>query len=525
MTIAISGSISVSGSVDVAATGSNPQMVLASAYGVTPTTADCGPCFAAMPRDSVIWFEPGVYTFLTYPSEANFRDKFYRGIGVEWHCNGALPDLNTAAFTWSYAPSTNFGTDTSGGNLGDMTNAGLSPIEGIAIYGNDPAKGIGFQLGNDTGRNVYFTRPKNFSIQNFGVGFQYKQPMANCFMTGAEDCVFKGNGTNLIVDITGSSNSGENFYFKSCYFGNALVIGAKVVKVQLCTFDNCSFDYNRQHGYFQHAAVKMKNCYVEGTPANAGNGTPQTWFGVYGVGSLDVDTGCNIFMLGGSDVEMNGWDFFTLDSQGFGNPNVRCNASFFSAPQRYKPLVSNWVLNAYGSMMRCNGGSYPAIVSESVNLFPDVRATATGFDMFPGSTGVTRTIPPFPLPNTGANSAFALTPGTAGASFVWNRMPVEPGKELYLQWHELTNATLTAVKTLTCKFYTADGVLIGDSVFNTPATHTNAVSADALNAWTPQTFAILAITGAAYAQVSLSIAPYNAGDTGIWYVGNIYAFV
>jgi hypothetical protein len=506
--------------------------VQAAWYGITPATTDIGPYFALFPQYRYIWFQPGAYTVQTYPTETQFNNKFYRGVSTIWRCAGSLAgSLSTGdllpAFTWSFQPSQAFGTDSDGGNINDMMLAGLSPIEGIGIIGNSLTQGIGFAIGN-SGTNVYFMRPKNFSVQNFGVGFQYLRSMANCFLTGLENVVLKSNGTNIICDNTdiqnpnepGAFNSGENFYFKSCYIGGATVVGVNIVRNQLCTFDNCSFDYNLKMAIFNNSNVKMKNCYVEGNPANM-----QNWFDVLGVSCLDVDTGTNIYMLGGTTTQMNSWDVFNVNSNGYGNPNVRCSASIFSAPQRYKPLSSSGVMNVFGSMMRCNGSKFPTIVSESANLFPDARLSAPTLALYPNSTsGVTLgTIGGTPQPNTGSTSAIRILAQSANQSFVWPKMGVVPGKELYLQWYEYTDVALST-KTLTVLFYTADGVLIPATTFISGQFTTTVPAPTSFNTWIPQMYAVQAPMGAAYAVVTMTLA--NGGNTsGSWFIGTIYAFV
>lgn len=512
--------------------------VQAAWFGITVNTADIGPYFAKFPTNCFVWFGPGSFTVLTYPTEAQFKNRFYRGINTIFRCNGSLAGTSSTddllpAFTWSFEPSVQ-ATDSNGGNIGDMMIAGLSPIEGIGIIGNSQTQGIGFAMGN-SGTNVYFIRPKNFSVQNFGVGFQYLRTMDNCFLTGLENVTLKSNGTNLICDNTnvqtptnpGGINSGENFLFKSCYIGGATVVGANVVKAQLATFDNCSFDYNTKMGIFNNSNVKLKNCYIEGTPAStASNRTPANWFDVLGVSTLDVDSSTNIYMLGGTFADMNGYDFFNVNVNGFGNPNVRCNASIFSSPQRYKPLSSFTALNVFGSTMRCNGGAYPTIVSESANLFPDARLSAD-MSLYPSSSNTTiGTVGSPAQPISGSTKAIRMLPPstTTGATWVLPKTKVKPGQELYVQFLDLTDATLQQ-KHLAIRYYTADGVLIPATTFMGGQFSVVVPANSAYLIWEPRIYAHQVPMGADYAVITCSVDPRAAsGDSGSWFVGTVYVW-
>ncbi|MFM0163803.1 hypothetical protein PQR39_25750 [Paraburkholderia sediminicola] len=512
--------------------------VMAAWYGITIATADIGPYFAKFPTNCYVWFGPGMYTVLTYPTEAQFKNRFYRGVNTVWRCNGSLAgtmpngvDL-IPAFTWSFETATQ-ATDSSGGNIGDMMTAGLSPIEGIGIIGNSMTQGIGFAMGN-SGTNVYFTRPKNFSVQNFGVGFQYLRSMHNCFLTGLENVVLKSNGTNLICDNTnlenpnapGAYNSGENFYFKSCYFGGASIVGTNVVRAQLCTFDNCSFDYNVKMGTFLHSNVKLKNCYIEGTPsASAANGTTGSWFDVFGVTTLDVDSGTNIYMLNGTSTEMNSWDVFNCNPQGFGKPAVRCNATIFSSPQRYKPLCSNGTYLVTGRTLRCNGGNFPSIVGEGMNLFPDARISAD-MSLYPTNQNCTIGTVGSPVqPNSGSTKALRLLAGstTVGASVTLPKTKVVPGEEIYVQFVDLADQVTLAAKTLAIRYYTADGVLIPATTWGSGQYNQTVPMNAALSNWDQRLYSHLVPAGADYALISFSVGPkISAGDGGSWFIGTIY---
>jgi hypothetical protein len=126
------------------------RRVAASAYGITTATADCGPLIAKLPKYTEVWFAPGIYTFATYPTQEAFSNVFYRGNTTVWRCTGSLLpdfDLTKIAFNWVYA-APSFGGYPIGQSANDMTSAGLSPIEGIAIISAlDGNSGVGLALG------------------------------------------------------------------------------------------------------------------------------------------------------------------------------------------------------------------------------------------------------------------------------------------------------------------------------------------------------------------------------------------
>jgi hypothetical protein len=511
--------------------------VWAAWWGVTTSTADIGIYFQYYPQYSIVHFTQGSYTVLTYPTEAQFCDKLYRGFSTIWRCNTAIPNITTGvnagmpgpAFVWSCAQSQNFGADNGGNNINDMWNAGLSPIEGIGIIGNGVSNGVGFQMGN-SGTNVYFIRPKNFGVQNFAIGFYYARTMTNCFLTGLENVTLKGNGTNLWCDNTdlqnpnepGGVNSGENFYFKSCYIGDAKTLGVYCQRLQMVTFDNCSFDYNTMHATFDNSVTKMKNCYIEGSPGSSGGDTTASWFEVFGVSSLAVDMTTNLYMLGGTSAYMNSYDFFNVSSQGFGNPNVRCDATFFSSPARFKPLSSSWTTPTFGRTWRCNGANITCILSESVNLFPDVRFSRPDLSWYPNSTNCSLVTTATQL-YSGATTGIQLTPQstTVGASFVTNSMRLDPAYDFYIQFLALTTGT-TGACTVNVQFYTHDGFPLAQTTFNS-GTYTATFTPT--TAFAGYQFYTFPPPGTDYAVITINVAPYTAtGQAGVVQIGTFYAW-
>lgn len=128
---------------------------LAAWAGMLPSTADIGPLFQNLPQLAVVEFIPNsTYTVATYPTQYGFSNKFYRGNGVIWKCTGSLlPDFDATkiAFNWVYVPylyGTYGGSGALGGGNADMTNAGVSPIEGIGIVSmGDGSSGVGIAFG------------------------------------------------------------------------------------------------------------------------------------------------------------------------------------------------------------------------------------------------------------------------------------------------------------------------------------------------------------------------------------------
>lgn len=119
-------------------------------WGFTPASSDTGPLFAKIPFYTYTHFGPGIYTFLTYPTQAAFSAKFYRGSSTIWNCVGTIGTgtaftLTDVAFDWVWVATQTvqnlpFGSDSA--------QAGLSPIEGVGIISQLGVNfGVGLKLG------------------------------------------------------------------------------------------------------------------------------------------------------------------------------------------------------------------------------------------------------------------------------------------------------------------------------------------------------------------------------------------
>lgn len=494
--------------------------------GCTPAVADLGTYFALFPKYCEIHFAPGKYTVATYPTEAAFSDKLYRGISVVWNCTGDLT-TSQAAFTWHYSPSANMGSDGAGNNNGDMTHAGVSPIEGIAIVSAlGRSVGIGFQMSNGA-YNHYYLRPQKFSIGGFRVGWRSAVPMKNFFLLGLEDVVIKGCRRGVEIDNTNSNNSGENTWLRRCYIGNCDEDGVVVTKMQMLTLEGCSLDYNRRHLRAVDSLVKMQNCYLE----TSGTITPGEMISAEGVTKLTIDGATNIYGL-----PVAAADIFAVS----GIASIICDNTsvFFNTGANGVTTINRapFILyngsspRVYGRITGGNGDNFARMLSKHHSLFADPEFASGTLALCPGSSGASISTEEVRAGRT--YSAKLTFPGTTpGAQLAFHRMKVKQGEWLFFMFFDKIVGT---VKNLAhrLQFFTADGVKIGaDSFiggFSIPANFSNfpnLVSPDgwtsAEHDWRLQRAVAEVPAGADYVQAQLRIDP---NSPGAYYVSDYYVY-
>jgi hypothetical protein len=323
-------------------------MVDSSAYGITPATADCGPLIAKIPKYVEVWFSPGTYTFKTYPTQKDFSNVFYRSTGAIWKCVTPKPDWDpTPVFNWIYVAPQNFGVYPHGGNARDMTQAGISPIEGIGIIGSGSGNwGTGIAFGQGTAGDNYFFDPHNFSVGGFYIGVGFLAPLSNCFQNGIRNVVLKNNNNGIIIDNTGSTNSGEQFRITDCHIGGNISDGIATYGVQKLTVVGTSLDYNHRQMYVSSTAtVELIGCYFE----QHSTSTPGE--------TIAIDTSATLMIQGGT---MYGLPFSpgnivrflsTTSNVWFNNVGI-----FDSGGRAYiNPMGGN----VHGTIIGCNGVNTP----------------------------------------------------------------------------------------------------------------------------------------------------------------------
>ncbi len=146
--------------------------------GILVSNADNGSLMENVPRFCECWFKSGIYQFITYPSQSAFSNVLWRGVDTIWNCTGTIGSgsafsLTDIAFNWDWtcdptirALSYNFGA----GSAGDMTAAGVSPIEGIGIVSQ---LGASFGVGIAFGQAIPLPFAQVRSTTSRSVGKQY----------------------------------------------------------------------------------------------------------------------------------------------------------------------------------------------------------------------------------------------------------------------------------------------------------------------------------------------------------------
>lgn len=490
--------------------------------GIRPDGSDCGSKFSRLPKRTTVNFSPGEYVFASYPPPADFSDRFYRGKGVVWKCTGALTE-SQRAFVWSYANGQDFGVDNGGQNVRDMTLAGLSPIEGIGIIGPGTSTGICFSFDNTATTRPYFVRPKNFSIGNFRIGFGGAvTPMRNFFLTGADDCVFKGNHINIRLDNTGSVNSGENITFRRCYIGNASGTGIEAIKLQLLVLDNCSLDYNARHAVLIDTNTKMTACYLETNNAT----TKADMIKTSGVAKLVIDETSNIYALGWADR-----DIFSLD----GISTIVCNATVdMTGPWGARTLYTGERSSVFGRTKGCNGDNWANLLSRHQGRFADpefsIQGASGALNLCPDSSPPSRTMLTRDGVRENRRYAVRMTAPSpeAGAVLGFHRMPVSGGEWMFISHYDKVVGTIVNLAHR-LQFFTAEGLKIGEDVFiggsALPPGFSNFGGSFSREwnvterGWTSQRAVAAVPPGADYVLAQLRIDP---NSTGLYFVSDYY---
>ncbi|OJF92665.1 hypothetical protein AX761_20915 [Rhizobium sp. 58] len=493
--------------------------------GCTPAVADLGPFFALFPKYCEIHFSSGKYTVATYPSEANFANRLYRGVSVIWNCTGALT-ATQAAFTWHYTASGAFGSDGSGNNNTDMTHAGVSPIEGIGIISAlGRSFGIGFRMSNG-GHSNYFLRPQKFSIGGFYEGFKSAVPLSNFFLLGLEDVVIKGCRRGVVIDNTASFNSGENTWIRRCYIGNCDEDGIVVSKMQMLSIEGTSLDYNRRHLRAIDSLVKIQNCYLETNAVT----TPAEMISAEGVSKITIDCATNIY---GLPVALG--DIFAVS----GIASIICEnpSVFFSNGPAGATSVNRapFILyngpgtRVFGRVSGGNGDNYARLLSKHSNLFSDAEFASGGLTFCPGSTAAA-VVSDIVRPGRTYSAKLTFPGTTTGAQLAFHRMRVRSGEWLFIMHFDKIVGTIVNLAHR-LQFFTADGVKIGDDRFiggaAMPANFTyfpDIVTEDwtsSAHDWRLQRAVAEVPIGADYVLAQLRIDP---NSTGAYYVSDYYAY-
>lgn len=384
-------------------------------YPPSTGTHDCGPLFANLPKYCYIYFQPGTYTFYTYPTQNQFSNRFYRGDVTLWQCLGSLGSDFTispsnAAFNWIYTPNLDvIGSgaapyETYGGNgsTGDMTSAGVSPIEGIAILSQlDGNSGVGLVLG-DLDEDYpdipyipenYYIRPKNFSVGGFYCNLAFLNAH-DCFLTGGENIVLKDGGIGMYFN--NSYNSGENLKFLNCNFNGLTVDGYQAFNAQRLAFDGCSFTYNTRMGYSSNQYTAFQGCYFE-TSSNLAaypTGTSGPLIAVDGGSQVVFDGDTNIFLLPASNSDLiavfpGSGGYATVYFDG----TSMCNENAGAVNVQRQFLVNTPNLNVYGHFRGYNGQNFNPAVSPNQSLQPDYNLASGALTFYPSSTHASAIIP------------------------------------------------------------------------------------------------------------------------------------
>lgn len=318
-------------------------------YGITPTTSDCGPLIARLPKYTEIWFAPGTYTFQSYPTKADFSNVFYRSHGAIWQCVTPKADWDPSpVFNWSYdAPPGTQGTYPHGGSRNDMVQTGVSPIEGIGIIGFGSGNwGTGLALGQAPSWGNYFLDPHNFSVGGFFYGVGFHAPLHAAFQTGIRNVVLKNNNNGIVINNLGSTDSGENFRIINCHIGGNISDGIQAFGVQKLTITGTSLDYNHRQIYLDNAAtVELIGCYFE---QNSGS-TPGE--------SIVLGASSTLMIQGGT---MYGLPFANANVVRFldANSNVWfSNTGVFDSGAR--SFLNPGGGNLHGTIIGCNGVNAP----------------------------------------------------------------------------------------------------------------------------------------------------------------------
>lgn len=494
--------------------------------GCTPAVADLGTYFALFPKYCEIHFAPGKYTVATYPTEAAFSDKLYRGVSVIWNCTGALT-TSQAAFTWHYSPSANFGVDGANNNNSDMTHAGVSPIEGIGIIsalGRDV--GIGFQMTNGYYNN-YYLRPQKFSIGGFRIGWRSAVPQRNFFLLGLEDVVIKGCRIGVVIDNANSNNSGENIWLRRCYIGNCDQDGVFANQVQMLTLEGTSLDYNRRHMRIVDTLCKLQNCYLE---TNAGN-TPAEMISVEGVAKLTIDGQTNIYGLpvAAADVfAVSGIASIVCDNTSvFMSQGVQGTTNLNRAPLI---LYNGSEPKVFGRITGGNGNNFPPMLSKHQSLFADPEFAIGSLKFCPGSVGASVSTEEVRAGRTySAKVSQPLTDRNGQIAF--HRMKVEPSEWLFFMFFDKVVGTIVNLAHR-LQYFTAEGIQIGGDRYiggqTAPTGFTNFPGLIAPDGWTSsahdwrlQRAVSLVPAGADYVLAQLRVDP---NSPGAYYVSDYYVY-
>jgi hypothetical protein len=481
--------------------------------GIFPSNADNGALISRVPKYSECWFQAGVYTFATYPSQNDFSNVFWRGFSYAFYCTGLLtPDFDQTkiAFDWTYIPTTPpyGGAYAAGGSTSDMATAGISPLEGCGIVSQlDGASGVGLRLGGPFSSypENYYGRPRGFSVGGFYINVGYTVPV-NCFLTGCENVVVKRGqiGFYWNENATGESNSGENLTLLDCNMNGLQNDGYEFFAAQRWTLDGCSLTYNHRMGYSSNQYTVFKSCYFE---TNASN-TPNELIAVDGGSTVVFDQGTSMLGLPFSSADLIA--FYATNPQ-----LVHKYRVFFKDTAVYDTtnsrlfIISSATVPVRGKVIGFNGINFPYPLAPSVLMQPDWDFSSGGLTFYPGSSGVTNQGVVVHSPQTHAASF------TGTATLQLTTMSVSPDEDIFVAFFDKVVGTITSLGGI-MTFFTEDGITISTT---TLASVASASWTTSVHDWQQPYFQFVTPTGAS--KMTMTITSAGAGN---YYVSELQVY-
>lgn len=348
-----------------------------------------------------------------------------------------------------------------GGGGYDMTCAGLSYIEGVAILSNVGALtlGIGIRLGSQ-GTDIIeqlflenqFMRPANFSVGGFYCLVLFGSPAVNCFLTGLDSCILKGGTIGVYWDqgAPGSSNQGENFLISRTDFAGMVSDALNITGGQRWSLINGSLDYNHRNGVFTNTCITFTNVYHE----TGQSSTPGALYGLLGESNLTFDSTSsflglqNGYFAGDLFQNFGGQSQVILDNCLYFDSAALPYASEGPGSFGYGRQFINFTPGPgiYGNVKGFNGINFVPAISPDNLMNADWNFASGGLSFYPGSSGCTNqtsVVPPATAVTPVAATNAILMSGTASLHF--DTMPVKPGMIVLIQWADLLAGTTGAL--------------------------------------------------------------------------------
>lgn len=489
------------------------------------TGPDNSPVIARLPKFAITHWPAGRFRFASAPTEDAWRNTFHRGMSTVFQMTGAMT-VSDIFMCWSFQPSEAFGQTGDVGssiglqNISDLTQTAMSPIEGVVLVGPGLAQGIGFAMGNTPGVPQYFTKPRNFSSENFYVGFGVKFPVRNLFLTGFTNCVAKGCAIGFDMDNQaadpaqpGAVNSGENMTLDHCVTSNITEIAVRTRKLQRLTIVGGSLDYSKVMIDAENSLVMVQNVYIE---SNA-NRSPAAWFKARGVAHIDIDESTIIYCLPGPTTDL----FECSDSA-----SIDCRATFCSNASattiNRNVLYTGASKNVRGKLKGANAKNYPPLLSKHLNLIADGYFESGTLDFMRSGAGETfQATIVSDVVRPGMAYAVKLSSAVPedGARLAFRPVRVEPGKWLFFSyWDKLVGTIVNVANRI--QWRDLDGNALGDPIFvggaalppNFSPTSISTKFNNLERDWTLQRAVAQVPTGAYSALIQVRIDPNSPGS-------------